>query len=213
VNANDPIVFVVDDAPPVREALSSLIRSAGLRVETFACAQDFLAHPRPDAAVCLVLDVRMPGLSGLDLQRALLDERDPIPIIFITGHGDIPMSVRAMKAGATEFLPKPFRDEDLLNAIRHAIGCDQRNRLKRAELTGFRAKFDTLTQREREVIVLIVKGMLNKLVAAELGITETTVKVHRHNIMQKMQTRSLPALARMVEQLRLSDDPGDRAYR
>lgn len=201
----DPIVFVVDDDLSVREALSSLIRSVGLRVETFASAQDFLRHQRPDATACLVLDVRMPGLSGLDLQRELAHAGERIPIIFITGHGDIPMSVRAMKAGAVEFLPKPFRDEDLLDAIREALERDQVARQQRAELAEIQDKYDTLTSREREVLVLIVKGMLNKQVAAELGITEITIKVHRRHILQKMRAKSLPALVRMVEKLRLTD--------
>jgi FixJ family two-component response regulator len=201
----EPIVFVVDDDPSVRGALSRLIRAVGLRVETFASAQDFLKHQRPEAAACLVLDVRMPGLTGLDLQRELAKAGQEIPIIFITAHGDIPMTVRAMKAGAVEFLPKPFRDEDLLGAIRQALERDQVARQQRAELAAIRGKCDTLTSREREVIVPIVKGMLNKQVAAELGITEMTVKVHRHNIMQKMKAKSLPELVRMVERLRLTD--------
>ncbi|MEQ6328604.1 response regulator transcription factor [Pseudomonas chengduensis] len=201
----DPIVFVVDDDLSVREALSSLIRSVGLRVETFASAQDFLRYQRPDVTACLVLDVRMPGLSGLDLQRELAHSDEWIPIIFITGHGDIPMSVRAMKAGAIEFLPKPFRDEDLLDAIREGLERDQVARQQRAELAEIQDKYATLTSREREVIVLIVKGMLNKQVAAELGITEITIKVHRHRILQKMKAKSLPALVRMVEKLRLTD--------
>jgi len=201
----DPTVFVVDDDLSVREALSSLIRSIGLRVETFASAQDFLRYQRPDVTACLVLDVRMPGLSGLDLQRELAHSDEWIPIIFITGHGDIPMSVRAMKAGAIEFLPKPFRDEDLLDAIREGLERDQVARQQRAELAEIQDKYATLTSREREVIVLIVKGMLNKQVAAELGITEITIKVHRRRILQKMKAKSLPALVRMVEKLRLAD--------
>lgn len=201
----DPIVFVVDDDLSVREALSNLIRSVGLRVETFASAQDFLRYQRPDVTACLVLDVRMPGLSGLDLQRELAHSDEWIPIIFITGHGDIPMSVRAMKAGAIEFLPKPFRDEDLLDAIREGLERDQVARQQRAELAEIQDKYATLTSREREVIVLIVTGMLNKQVAAELGITEITIKVHRRRILQKMKAKSLPALVRMVEKLRLTD--------
>lgn len=201
----DPIVFVVDDDLSVREALSSLIRSVGLRVETFASAQEFLRYQRPDVTACLVLDVRMPGLSGLDLQRELTHAEKRIPIIFITGHGDIPMSVRAMKAGAIEFLPKPFRDEDLLDAIREGLERDQVAREQRGELAEIQDKYATLTSREREVIVLLVKGMLNKQVAAELGITEITIKVHRRRILQKMNAKSLPALVRMVEKLRLTD--------
>lgn len=201
----DPTVFVVDDDLSVREALSSLIRSVGLRVETFASAQEFLQYQRPDAAACLVLDVRMPGLSGLDLQRELAHSQERIPIIFITGHGDIPMSVRAMKAGAIEFLPKPFRDEDLLDAIREGLERSQIARQHRVELAEIQEKYATLTSREREVIVLIVKGMLNKQVAAELGITEITIKVHRRRILQKMNAKSLPDLVRMVEKLRQSD--------
>jgi FixJ family two-component response regulator len=201
----DPIVFVVDDDLSLREALSSLIRSVGLRVETFASAQDFLRYARPDVTACLVLDVRMPGLSGLDLQRELAHAERRIPIIFITGHGDIPMSVRAMKAGAIEFLPKPFRDEDLLDAIREGLERDQVAREQRGELAEIQDKYATLTSREREVIVLLVKGMLNKQVAAELGITEITIKVHRRRILQKMNAKSLPALVRMVEKLHLTD--------
>ena len=201
----DPVVFVVDDDLSVREALSSLIRSVGLRVETFASAQEFLRYQRPDVTACLVLDVRMPGLSGLDLQRELAHAEKRIPIIFITGHGDIPMSVRAMKAGAIEFLPKPFRDEDLLDAIREGLERDQVAREQRGELAEIQEKYDTLTSREREVIVLLVKGMLNKQIAAELGITEITIKVHRRRILQKMNAKSLPALVRMVEKLRLTD--------
>lgn len=201
----DPVVFVVDDDQSVREALSSLIRSVGLRVETFASAQDFLRYQRPDVTACLVLDVRMPGLSGLDLQRELANSEKRIPIIFITGHGDIPMSVRAMKAGAIEFLPKPFRDEDLLDAIREGLERDQVAREQLGELAEIQDKYATLTSREREVIVLLVKGMLNKQVAAELGITEITIKVHRRRILQKMNAKSLPALVRMVEKLHLTD--------
>jgi len=201
----DQVVFVVDDDPSVREALSSLIRAVGLRVETFASAQDFLGYRRPDAAACLVLDVRLPGLSGLDLQRELAHAGERVPIIFITGHGDIPMSVRAMKAGAAEFLPKPFREQDLLDAIRQALDRDRVARQQRAELAEIRGRYDTLTAREQEVMALVVRGMLNKQVAAELGISEITVKVHRRHIMEKMKAKSLPALVRMVEKLPVSD--------
>jgi len=201
----DPIVFLVDDDLAVREALSSLIRSVGLHVEAFASAQEFLQFRPPDAPACLVLDVRMAGMSGLDLQRELADAGNRVPIIFITAHGDIPMTVRAMKAGAVEFLTKPFRNQDLLDAITHSLKQDEVARLQRAEVAEIRARYDTLTARERDVIVLIVRGMLNKQSAAELGITEITIKVHRHNIMQKMKARSLPALVRMVERLGLPD--------
>ena len=195
------MVFVVDDDPSVREALSGLIRSVGLQVETFASAQEFLRHPRSDAAACLVLDVRLPGLSGLDLQRELTNSAEQIPIIFITGHGDIPLSVRAMKAGAAEFLPKPFREQDLLDAIREALQGDERSRVQRGELEHLRKKYSTLTSREREVMVLVVRGLPNKQVAAHLEVSEITVKVHRHSIMQKMQAGSLPELVRMSERL------------
>ena len=205
----EAVVFVVDDDPAVREALCGLIRSVGLRAEAFASAQDFLNSPRPDAAACLVLDVRMPGLSGLDLQRELAGR---IPIIFITGHGDIPMSVRAMKAGAAEFLPKPFRDQDLLDAIGQALERDQEARKERAALTEIRGRYDTLTAREREVAPLIVRGMLNKQAAAELGISEITVKVHRRNVMRKMKARSLAELVRILEQLRPLHPQGKPTY-
>lgn len=196
------MVFVVDDDLSVREALSSLIRSVGLSVETFASAKEFLQFQRPDVPVCLVLDVRMPGLSGLELQRELAQAGQRVPIIFITGHGDIPMTVRAMKAGAVDFLPKPFRDQDLLDAIAHSLERDGAARHQRAEMAEIQARYDRLTSREREVIALIARGMRNKQTAAELGITEVTVKVHRHNIMEKMCARSLPALIGMVERLR-----------
>jgi FixJ family two-component response regulator len=194
-------VFVVDDDLSVREALSSLIRSVGLHVETFASAGEFLSYQRPQGLSCLVLDVRMPGLSGMDLQGEFRRSGDTIPIIFITGHGDIPMAVRAMKAGAVEFLAKPFRDQDLLDAIRHALELDRISREEALELDEIRNKYGTLTAREREVIAFIIKGMLNKQAAAELGVTEMTVKVHRHNVMRKMKARSVPDLVRMMEKL------------
>lgn len=194
-------VFVVDDDLPVREALSSLIRSVRLQVKTFASAADFLGFPRPACVSCLVLDVGMPGLSGLDLQGELGKSGDPIPIIFITGHGDIPMAVRAMKAGTIEFLAKPFRDEELLTAIRQALARDRAAREEAHEQGELKGRLTTLTSREREVIAFMVKGMLNKQAAAELGVSEMTVKVHRHNIMRKMAARSLPDLVRMMEKL------------
>ncbi len=201
MNTVTETVFVVDDDLSVREALSSLIRSVGFHVQTFSSAVEFLQQPRPAGVSCLVLDVRIPGLSGLDLQGEFAKSGDPIPIIFITGHGDIPMAVRAIKAGAVEFLAKPFRDDDLLEAIRHALERDRAGRSEAAELDEIRRKYATLTGREREVIALMVKGMLNKQAAAELGVAEITVKVHRHNIMQKMKVRSLPDLVRMMEKV------------
>ncbi|WP_346285933.1 response regulator transcription factor [Zoogloea sp.] len=194
-------VYVVDDDLSVREALSSLIRSVGLHVETFASAAEFLAHPRSGSNACLVLDVRMPGLSGLDLQAEFAAAGDPVPVIFITGHGDIPMAVRAMKAGAVEFLSKPFRDEDLLEAIRHALEQGRVAHDEAAEVGEVRSKYESLTGREREVITFMIAGALNKQAAAELGVSEMTIKVHRHNIMRKMKVRSLPDLVRMMERL------------
>lgn len=194
-------VYVVDDDLSVREALSSLIRSSGLHVETYASAGEFLQDRRPRGVSCLVLDVRMPGLSGLDLQTVFARSGETIPIIFITGHGDISMAVRAMKAGAVEFLPKPFRDDELLDAIRQALARDRQARIESLEVATIRDKYAALTGREREVIGFIVKGALNKQVALDLGVSEVTIKVHRHNIMRKMQARSLPDLVRMMERL------------
>jgi FixJ family two-component response regulator len=211
VQSTDPIVFVVDDDPSVRDALSSLIGSVGLRAETFASAQEFLQYPRPDAAACLVLDVRLRGVSGLDLQRELVKRRQQIPIIFITAHGDIPMTVRAMKAGAADFLLKPFRDQELLDAIRPALDRDQVARQRRSEVAAIRGNYDTLTSREREVVGLIADGMLNKQVAGKLGISEITIKVHRRHIMQKMKARSFSELVRTFERLALKLEE-DRTY-
>ena len=182
MNTTAETVFVVDDDLSVREALSSLIRSVGYQVQTFASAVDFLQQPRPACVSCLVLDVRMPGLSGLDLQGEFARSGEPIPIIFITGHGDIPMAVRAIKAGAVEFLAKPFRDDDLLAAIRNALAQDRASRSEAAELGELRSRYATLTGREREVIVFMVRGMLNKQAAAELGVSEMTVKVDRKSV-------------------------------
>jgi FixJ family two-component response regulator len=202
-------VFVVDDDPSVREAVGSLVRSAGLEVRTFASAQEFLAQPRPDVPSCLVLDVRLPGLSGLDLQSRMAELDLEIPIVFITGHGDVPTSVRAMKAGAMEFLTKPFGDRDLLDAIANAIERHRATRRRRAEMDELNALYQTLTSREREVMALVVSGMLNKQIAANLGTSEITVKVHRGRAMRKMRAASLANLVRMAE--RLGIRPGEKA--
>jgi FixJ family two-component response regulator len=198
----DPIVFVIDDDRMIREGLQGLIRSVGLRVETFASAKDFLAAKRPDSPACLILDVRMPGLSGLDLQLKLSETNIQIPIIFITGHGDIPMSVRAMKDGAHEFLTKPVRGQDLLDAVQKALASDRSLREERAELSAIRARFDSLTPREREVLNLVVAGLLNKQIADELGASELTIKTHRAHVMAKTQADSLAHLVRMAERLK-----------
>ncbi len=202
-----PVVFIVDDDVSVRESLEAMTRFAGLRAETFASAQDFLERPRAMVPNCLVLDVRLPDLSGLDLQNRIASERTDMPIIFITGYGDVPMTVRAMKAGAIEFLTKPFDDEVLLDAIRQAIERSRAALSEEAEMQALRDRYASLSRREREVMALVVSGLLNKQVGGELGITEYTVQVHRGQVMRKMNARSLANLVNMAGRLRLGRAP------
>ena len=195
------VVFVIDDDASMRDAVSRLLNAVGLTVQTFASAREFLAGKLPDVPGCAVLDVRLPGLSGLDLQREMVERGIHIPVIFITGHGDIPMSVQAMKAGAVEFLTKPFRDQDLLDAVRSGIQLDRQGRKERAELAELRDGLRQLTPREREVMSLVVAGLLNKQIALRLGTSEKTIKIHRSHVMQKMRADSLADLVRMSQKL------------
>jgi FixJ family two-component response regulator len=201
VKASDSIVFVVDDDIAVREALAGLIESVGLRVECFAAPQEFLRRRKTENPSCLILDVRLPGASGLDLQRELARTDRQIPIIFITAHGDIPMAVRAMKAGAVEFLSKPFRDEDLLDAIRQALDRDHSEERRRAEVAGIKGKYARLTVRQLEVMARIIEGRLNKQIAAELELSENTVKVHRRRILERMGASNVVELVQMIARL------------
>ena len=200
-HAEEPIVFVIDDDASMREALRGLLRSVGLQVEVFGSAHEFLESKLPDVASCLLLDIRLPRLSGLDFQAELIEAGIHIPIIFMTGHGDIPMSVKAMKAGAVDFLSKPFRDQDMLDAVASAIERDRKRRVGAKALSDAQARFEMLTPRERQVLALVAAGLMNKQIAAEIGIAEITVKIHRGNVMKKMGVRSLPDLVRMAETL------------
>jgi FixJ family two-component response regulator len=198
-----PAVFVVDDDASVREALEALFRSIGLQARTFGSAAEFLEDKRPDAPACLVLDVRLPGLSGLDFQKELAAAGITIPIIFMTGHGDIPMTVRAMKAGAFEFLAKPFRDQDMLDAVQQALERDRERRQRNSGLAKLKSDFDALTPREQEVMGLVTAGLMNKQIAGKIGVSQVTAKVHRGNLMRKMGARSLAELVRMADALGL----------
>jgi FixJ family two-component response regulator len=201
----EPTVIVVDDDPGIQEALCGLLRSVGLQVRALASVPEFLHEGRPDGPTCLVLDVRLPGRSGLDFQRELTAADIHLPVIFITGYGDIPMSVQAMKGGAIEFLTKPFRDQELLDAIHQGLARDRAWLQNEKATAVLRARFDTLSPREREVMALVVTGRLNKQIAADIGISEITVKVHRSHVMRKMKASSLPDLARLADRLKLTD--------
>ena len=203
-SARIPTVFIIDDDRGMRQAIQDLVESVGLRAEAFATGQDFLRKPLSGNPSCLVLDVRLPQLSGLDFQRHLAETGVQIPIIFITAHGDIPMSVRALKSGAVEFLTKPFRDQDLLDAIQQALHRDSAAREQQTEIQELKQRYQSLTVREREVMTLVVSGMLNKQIASELGASEATVKIHRGHVMEKMQAGSIVELVRMADKLKLS---------
>jgi FixJ family two-component response regulator len=202
----EAVVFVVDDDTSMGEALRSLFRSVGLRVEVFGSAPEFLQSSLPNVASCLVLDIRLPGVSGLDFQVELAEAGIHIPIIFMTGHGDIPMSVQAMKAGAVDFLTKPFRHQEMLHAVNRALAADRKRRVEEKTVSDLRVLFESLTPREREVLVLVTAGLVNKRIAAELGVSEITVKVHRSHVMRKMRTRSLAHLVRIADTLGIRRD-------
>jgi len=201
--ADDGTVFLIDDDARMRAALERLLKSVGLRAESFATPQDFLRHKLPDVASCLVLDVRLPGMSGLEVQRKLNERRVSIPIIFITGHGDIPMTVEAMKSGAVEFLTKPFRDQDLVDAIQQALKCDDELRKQQSEIAQLQERYAKLTARERDVMRLVVSGMLTKQIASTLALSEVTATVHRGHVMRKMDANSPAELGRIAEKLKL----------
>jgi FixJ family two-component response regulator len=205
MKGGDSIVFIVDDDSAVRAGLTDLITSIGLSVKAFQSAREFLEHKRPDAPACLVLDVRLPGRSGLDLQRELVRSQAPIPIIFISGHADVPMSVRAIKEGAVEFLTKPFRDQELLDAIQQALETDRAGRQERARVAELRCRYESLTKREREVMKLVASGLLNKQIASELESSEATIKMHRAQVMRKMKAQSVVELAQMAEKMGITN--------